>query len=168
MTKRWILLIVSVLIFATINIGIYQKEKIKKEGQIMFLPITPADPRSIMQGDYMRFSYRFAQKLVAPSKTKRGYIVLTLSPNKVGKFEQFDNGETLTPTQMRLRYHNTHGRIKIVPDSFMFQEGHAKAYEQAKSKYAVFKFDKNGNALLIDLADEKFSIIKPKTVGNPG
>ena len=42
-------------------------------------------------------------------------------------------------------------RIKIVPDSFFFQEGHRELYEDAR--YGVFQFDDRGRYLLVGLAD---------------
>ena len=78
--------------------------------------------------------------------------------NNVAQFERFYDNEELSEGEKLLRFHKKYSSLRIVPDSFLFQEGHAKYYENAK--YGVFKFDNSGKYLLIALADENRSIIK--------
>ncbi|OAD22131.1 hypothetical protein THIOM_002080 [Candidatus Thiomargarita nelsonii] len=115
-----------------------------------------------MQGDYMRLRYAIEGK--APfnelaSHQKRGYMVIRPDENNVAQFARFYKGEDLREGEKLLHFHNTDS-IRIVPDSFFFQEGHAKYYQNAK--YGVFKFDDSGNHLLVGLADEnRQTIIVP-------
>ncbi|WP_375603983.1 GDYXXLXY domain-containing protein [Wolbachia endosymbiont of Anurida maritima] len=51
--------------------------------------------------------------------------------------------------------------IRIVPNSFFFQEGHAQHYQNAK--YGLFKFDNSGNYLLVGLANQNRQEIVVKT-----
>jgi uncharacterized membrane-anchored protein len=119
----------------------------------------PLDPRSLIQGDYMRLSYSIERNQQYQTKDKSGYMVIVLDQNKVATFKRFYDGNKLASDEKLLHYHNQFGRIRIVPDSFMFQEGHAKDYEQAK--YGVFKFDTKGNHILVGLANEKLQLIQP-------
>ncbi|MFT6791681.1 MAG: hypothetical protein ACJA04_000891 [Cellvibrionaceae bacterium] len=48
--------ILSILVLGVLNYGIYQKQKIKDHGEIVLLELAPVDPRSLMQGDYMRLN----------------------------------------------------------------------------------------------------------------
>ena len=59
----------------------------------------------------------------------------------------------------RFGYYKDYSGIRIVPDSFLFQEGKAEFYRSAK--YGEFKFDDAGHSVLVGLADDKLQIIKP-------
>lgn len=155
-----IVFITSILwVFFAFNYGIYKKEQIKANGETVFLELVPVDPRSLIQGDYMRLRYAIERNHKNQIKGKRGYMVVGIDKNKVGTLKRHYDGGKLAADEKLLHYHNQHGRLRIVPDSFMFQEGHAKSYEQAK--YGVFKFDTAGNYILIGLADQKLQFIRP-------
>lgn len=158
--KKKILIISTLLVFAAFNYSIYQKEQIKAKGETVLLKLAPADPRSLMQGDYMRLRYAIEGTQNHQPLNKRGYLVVGLDQNKVATFKRFYDGGELTADERLLHYHNLYGRVRIVPDSFMFQEGHAEQYEHAK--YGVFKFDTKGDHILVGLADDKFQVIQPR------
>ena len=157
--KKIIFIASALLVFAAFNYGIYQKEQLKANGETVFLELRPVDPRSLMQGDYMLLRYAIELNQQYKAKDKRGCMVIGLDQNKVGTFKRLYDGNELSPDEKLLHYHNQYGQVRIVPDSFMFQEGHAKLYEQAK--YGVFKFDTTGNHILVGLADEKLQMIRP-------
>ena len=156
-----ILLVWSALVLAVLNYGIYAKEQIKARGETLLLELAPVDPRSLMQGDYMRLAYQIArdapvERLAAG--VKRGYMVLRADQHKVARFVRFHGGEALSPGEKLLRFHvlspySLEKRVlRIVPDSFLFQEGHARHYENAR--YGVFKFAGANEYLLTGLAAE--------------
>ena len=156
-----ILLAWSALVLAVLNYGIYAKEQIKARGETLLLELAPVDPRSLMQGDYMRLAYKIAraapvERLAAGAK--RGYMVLRADQHKVARFVRFHGGEALSPGEKLLRFHvlspySLEKRVlRIVPDSFLFQEGHARHYENAR--YGVFKFAGANEYLLTGLAAE--------------
>jgi uncharacterized membrane-anchored protein len=153
--KKYILVLSSLFVFAILNYSIYQKEQIKKNGEVVFLELAPADPRSLMQGDYMQLNYDISNRAVmsANKENPRGYLVIRIDENKVGQFRCIYDGKALALGEKLIRYYLEHRRIHIAPDSFMFQEGHAEHYQRAK--YGIFKFDNDGNYLLVGLADEK-------------
>jgi len=144
----------SVLVFIVFNYGIYEKEQIINNGQKFLLELAPVDPRSLMQGDYMRL--RYAMERDVPTEElvehgKRGYLVIRLDGKLVAHFVRVYKEENLAEGEYLLRFLNDTGKAKIVPDSFMFQEGHAQYYENAK--YGVFTLGDSGQYLLIGLAD---------------
>jgi uncharacterized membrane-anchored protein len=155
--KKIILIVSSFFIFVAFNYSIYQKEQIKAEGEIVLLELAPVDPRSLIQGDYMRLSYKIAQNL--RSNSSKGYIVLRLNADKVATFYRFYEGGELNKGEKLLPYEAVYEQIKIFPDSFLFQEGHAQDYQ--KARYGVFKFTADNQNMLIGVADEKFKLIKP-------
>jgi uncharacterized membrane-anchored protein len=158
-----IMIALAVLVLAALNYGIYEKEQIKKNGETLLLELAPVDPRSLMQGDYMRLRYAIGRKVPVKelaSHQKRGYMVIRQDENNVAQFARFHKGEDLTEGEKLLHFHKKYRSVRIVPDSFFFQEGHAKYYQNAK--YGVFKFDDSGNRLLVGLADEnRQTIIVP-------
>lgn len=161
--KKIVFIASAALVFAVFNYGIYQKERILASGETVFLELAPVDPRSLMQGDYMRLRYAIENGQQYQAKNERGYIVVGLDQNRVGAFKRFYEGGELAADEKLLRFHDEYGQIRIVPDSYLFQEGHAKFYE--KAKYGVFKFDGEGNNLLVGLADEKLQVIEVKEEG---
>ena len=86
---------------------------------------------------------RYAIELNAPaeqlaSHQTRGYMVIRPDDDNVAQFVRFHKEQDLNLGEKLLRFHKKGGNIEIVPDSFFFQEGHAKYYENAE--YGVFKF----------------------------
>lgn len=156
-----IMIALSVLVLAVLNYGIYEKEQIKENGETLLLELAPRDPRSLMQGDYMQLRYAIGRKVPVKelaSHQKRGYMVIRPDENNVAQFARFHKGEDLIEGEKLLHFHKKYSSVRIVPDSFFFQEGYAKYYQNAK--YGVFKFDNSGNHLLAGLADENRQTIR--------
>ena len=163
--RKIILILSSVFVLAVLNFAIYEKEEVIENGESVLLKLAPVDPRSLMQGDYMRLRYaieREASKDGSISEQKRrGYLVILPDENSVAHFIKFYNEEKLAKGEKLLRYRKPHdSSLQIVPDSFLFQEGHAKFYE--KAEYGEFKFNDSGKHILVGLVDEKYQGIVPE------
>ena len=155
-----IMIALSVVVLAVLNYGIYEKEQIKESGETLLLELRSNDPRSLMQGDYMRLRYAIERDAPAKELTahrRRGYMVIRPDENNVAQFVRFHREENLAEGEKLLRFHKKGHSIHIVPDSFFFQEDHAQYYENAR--YGVFKFDDAGKHLLIGLAGDDRKII---------
>ena len=76
--RSYLMIALSVLVLGVLNYGIYQKEQIKNQGDIVLLELAPVDPRSLMQGDYMRLRYAVERDAFDASqgRPKRGYMVV--------------------------------------------------------------------------------------------
>lgn len=160
--RTYTLLISGLLVLGILNVLIYEKEQIKADGEEVFLKLAPVDPRSLMQGDYMRLRYAIDREIRAQlmGKDERAFAIITLDEHHVGAFSRisFDADATLASHERRFKL--SRGSIQeIIPHSFMFQEGHAKFYEEAK--YGVFVVSPSGQTLLIGLADQSRIIIDP-------
>lgn len=156
-------ILISVLVFAALNYGIYAKVRVIRNGDTVLLELAPVDPRSLMQGDYMRLRYALERKVrlsAAERNARRGELVLTTDENGIARFVRVHGGEALAPDERLLRYHRNNDTITIVPNSYLFQEGHASLYENAK--YGVFKFSTSGERVLVGLADESYNLIMPE------
>ena len=151
-----LMIALAVLVFAVLNFGIYEKQQIIDNGEVVLLELAPVDPRSLMQGDYMALRYAIERSTPVTEQQaeqkKRGYMVIKPDEKNVARFVRFHAGEDLKAGERLLRFHKNFSSVQIVPDSFLFQEGHAKHYEDAK--YGVFKFDEGDNRLLVGLATE--------------
>lgn len=160
--SRIIIVLNLALLLLYFNYSVNKKEELLANGQLILLELAPVDPRSLMQGDYMRLRYAISEINYETRKEmpKRGYCVVTIDGN--GKANRVRLQEKLTPLSQGehlIEYTSSdRGNINIGSESFFFQEGQAKKYE--KAKYGSIKIDKNGNSLLIGLYDEKFKRIE--------
>jgi uncharacterized membrane-anchored protein len=165
--KRWGIILSALLVLGVLNYAIYQKEQILKSGDIVLLQLVPADPRSLMQGDYMHLAFaieREARKV--PIHETRGYLVIEVGENKQGTFKRIYQKEPLKENEKlihfnydRLAKFRPSRPLEITPSSFLFQEGQARYYQQAK--FAIFHYNGNKDYVLVGLADEKGNKIEP-------
>jgi uncharacterized membrane-anchored protein len=165
--KNIVFITASLVILCAFNWAIFDKETLRQTGDTVLLELAPVDPRSLMQGDYMRLNYKVTGDMGQrfPKARERGYAVIAADTNAVATVVRLDDGSPLREGEMLLRYHQEHGRFRLVPDSFMFQEGLRSVYQPAK--YGVFKFDKSGHHILVGLAGADRKAIEPSAENIP-
>ncbi len=146
------------------NWSILAKEKIVDQGKLVLLALAPVDPRSLMQGDYMRLNYVINDLPSAFKVEKRGFCIL--KKNKEGFEECVRFQKELQPLragEIGIRYFSEGNRyfprIHVGAESYFFEEGTAKIYETAK--FGGLRVDEQGNSVLIGLYDQKLKLIKP-------
>ena len=146
----------GLVVLGLLNFGVYQKEQMLEGGAPLYLKLQPVEPRSLLQGDFMRLGFEVETGLRAAlegQKVRAGGVVVTATPEGVGEFTRIDDGSELTADEFMLRFTNISRRPALVPNSFFFQEGDAQAFEAAQ--YALFYFDDaRGDYVLRGLADE--------------
>ena len=151
---KWgIILLNLVLLLIYFNYSVAKKEELLKDGQLVLLELAPVDPRSLMQGDYMALHYKISEGISDQNIPKRGYCVVQLGTNSVANKVRFQKNTTpLNQGEHLIEYTSSDNwNINIGAESYFFQEGQAKKYDQAK--YGGVKIDKKGNSLLIGLYD---------------
>jgi uncharacterized membrane-anchored protein len=153
--RRATVLVGLVLILAFFNWSVAQKEALLRDGTPLLIELAPVDPRSLIQGDYMRLEYRIARDIYGHYEWPRdGHIVVTAGPDNVATFvRRHDERTPLAAGEHLLVYRRRDGRIKIGTDAFFFQEGHAMRYQRAK--YGELRVEPSGESLLIGLRDEQ-------------
>ncbi len=162
MKKLSIILIVINLIalLGYFNYSIQRKEKILNNGTLVLLKLAPVDPRSLMQGDYMRLSYDISQNVFLDSIPRRGYVVLNIDSNQIAhkiRYQQYR--EPLNPNEYLIEYSSPDNwALNIGAESYFFEEGTGERYKTAQ--YGGLKIDKNGNSLLVGLYDKDFNKIE--------
>jgi len=141
-----------VLALAVPTYGIVQKERLLASGGTVLLELAPVDPRSLMQGDYMRLDYAITRAIAANQDWPRdGAIVVTLDAQGVATFIRRDDGSPLQPGEKLLRYRRRDRRVRVATDAFYFQEGSAPRYTRAR--YGELKVDSRGNSVLVGMRD---------------
>ncbi len=163
LTLRHILMgVVGLLVLGFINFNIIQTEMHLTQGQVIFLQLAPADPRSLIQGDYMWLNYALNNEVrMRNDLPEKGQLVLKLDAQNIATFDRAYQGEPLAPREILLNYRRQkYGDIRIGPESFFFQEGHADDYVRAK--YAALRVTDNGQSLLIGLRSETLTPLGPE------
>ena len=153
---KWIIIFVNLLILLGLfNNSIIKKEKLLSDGKLVLLELTPVDPRSLMQGDYMRLRYAISDSIEYDSISKRGFYVVKVEENGIAEKVRIQDGRIpLNEKEYLIEYTSKGWRgVNIGAESFFFQEGEAEKYENAK--YGGIKVDNQGNSILIGLYDEK-------------
>ncbi|NQX85579.1 MAG: GDYXXLXY domain-containing protein [Flavobacteriaceae bacterium] len=152
---KWILILINLIILLGLcNNSILKKEELLSNGQTILLELAPVDPRSLMQGDYMRLNYDISNNIDTDSISKRGFCVVKLRENGVAEKVRIQENRTpINDNEFLIEYTSRQWRgINIGAESYFFQEGEAEKYE--KAKYGGIKVDNNGNSLLVGLYDE--------------
>jgi uncharacterized membrane-anchored protein len=150
----------AVLIVLAANGSIWQKEQLIRQGQAVFVPLAPVDPRSLMQGDYMtlnflpRFStnapeldmdseaFNFEHPRMRFKRDAQG-ILSAIGP---------DQGQPLAADEVAIQLVPKNGRWIVVTDAFHFKEGEAERW--AAARFGEFRVDASGKALLVGLRGE--------------
>ena len=152
-----------IIVLSLINWSIYQKENHLAHGQVVYLKLAPVDPRSLMQGDYMRLRFKlatairqaFPQKTVKNFRTKTftsdGEVIVTLDKNNIATFKALYTNQVLLENEIIMHYRIRQGRVKLASNAFFFQEGKVKVFE--KARYGEFRV-KDGELLLVNMYDK--------------
>ena len=144
-----------------VNVLIAARERLIDEGRPVFVKLAPVDPRSLMQGDYMRLNYdlpgvgwRFrsepgasllwgARPRVAVMLDARG---IAHSPKLLAP------GEALPAGAQLLELAPKGGQWTFVSDAWFFKEGDAARWQPAK--YGEFRVTPEGKGLLVRVVGE--------------
>jgi len=144
----------ALLVLLAVNYLIVTKEKTLASGLTMLLELAPVDPRSLIQGDYMELRYVIARDIPKGQlKKDKGQIVVSLDAHDIARFVKVPRGEKLRAGEYLLFYRNR-GELRLGAESFMFQEGDAGLYSEAK--YGELKVDASGRSVLVGLRRKDF------------
>ena len=149
-----------ILLLGYFNWSVYQKEQTLKYGQLVLLQLAPVDPRSLMQGDYMRLNYKEASSDLLNKQTDtRGYAILRTDSNQVGEIVRLQNTlEPVNDNELVIKYKIINRLLFLGAESFFFEEGQDTLYQ--KAVYGGLKVDDKGQSLLVGLYDEDFHLIQ--------
>ena len=166
--RRWHSLLLALGVVFTLgaaNYDILRKQRIVDNGTRVLLPMRPADPRSLLQGDYMTLRYdrtALPPDALSESLQRRGTAIVRLDSDGVAQFARLDDGAALAAGELRLNYKRRlyEHEVSYGADSFYFQEGDADRYAQAK--YGVLRVDAEGDSVLVGLAGADHNMLNPR------
>ena len=157
MTKALILLNLLVLL-AFVAWSTWKNERLLREGELVLLELAPVDPRSLMQGDYMRLDYA-AAGMDEGETPRSGYLIVRRDADGVGHRERLQSDvQPLSASELAIPYRRHERRLSIGAESYFFQEGRARDYERAK--YGGLRVGRAGDALLVALYGEDLKAIE--------
>ena len=156
----------AVLAVLVANGAIWQKENLIAHGTQVFVPLAPVDPRSLMQGDYMRLNFAAINDttlpLLADLRGKRPYLVVKRDPRGVARVVRLHTADiALVTDEMLLELTPKDGRWVVVTDAWFFKEGDAALWQTAK--FGEFRVLPDGRALLVGMADANLKAITTPT-----
>ena len=179
--RKHLILLALLPILAILNYSVFERETLRRDGELVLLELVPVDPRSIMQGDYMVLRYSVVQKANAAWQQIRkdneeqkapgngtGKIVLQLDGQARASFARFyKESETLAENEclISFEFHASAGvnPIRLMPESFFFQEGYGQAFSLAR--FGMMRIGANGAHSLVGLANEAGETINPEQSG---
>lgn len=152
MTRRHLILL-GLALALVVPLGLVtQKEYVLRHGEQVFLELAPVDPRSLIEGDYMRLAYGITRQLSwsgLEEPPSDGHLVLALDARRVARLVRVDDGRALAGGELRLRFRRRGGGVRVGTDAFYFQEGQAERY--AGAKYGELRLTGSGEAVLVGL-----------------
>jgi len=149
--RKAVALAAGLLVLLLVNYGIYRRERLLTKGRVVFLALSPVDPRSLMQGDYMRLSFAAADHAFSRERTPPadGHLVVALDRQGVGRFRRLADTAPLQPNEVALRYRIRRGQANLATNAFFFEEGQAKAF--ANARFGEFRVSRDGEMILTGL-----------------
>lgn len=170
-SRRW--LAPALIAFAAaaalglVHRDVQHKEQVIAQGQKIYVPLAPRDPRSLMQGDYMALNFGFPddlrRQLDEPGSARPIHppqVVARLDARGVAEMLRVArDGEALGEGERYLPLKYLHGEWVLVTDAFYFPEGQGEPFSRAR--FGEFRALPDGRALLVGLADEALQPIAP-------
>ncbi|MGL5503419.1 MAG: GDYXXLXY domain-containing protein [Aeromonas veronii] len=161
-TRQLALLLSGLAILAGINATVWRYEHAMSSGEVVLLRLAPVDPRSLMQGDYMRLNYEIARELTsrdarATQNKGNDTLVIRLDAHQVATLVADGKPDRLASDERLLQVHQSERQWQIGPDAYFFEEGTGEQFEAAR--YGEFRLQADGKTLLVGLRDEAYQPI---------
>ena len=122
------MLAATLLTLLVANGAIWQKQNLIAHGKPVFMPLMPLDPRSLMQGDFMRL--RFATldahqlPLIEDLRGTRPHMVVQLDARGVATPKRLHRADQpLAADELLVQLTPKNGSWVVVTDAWFFQEG---------------------------------------------
>lgn len=145
--------------------SITANEAIIATGRQIFLALAPVDPRSLIQGDYMRLNFavpnqRGNRRFEGSMLGARRWAIVRVDDRDVATIEKVveDAPRSVAQNEMVLPMRYKDRRWIVGTDAWFFKEGTAEKWQQAR--FGVLKIGPDGTALLVGMADKDLALIK--------
>ena len=163
--RAGLMLAAAAATLALVNFSIWQKEDLIARGDKVCVELASVDPRSLMQGDFMRLNYRVPQPtdddLHQRLTLARPHVVARIDARGVATLQRVVSANApLAAGEMRIELTPKGERWMLVSDAWFFRDGDGKRWEAAR--YGEFRVTPDGKALLVGLADAQLQAISAK------
>lgn len=158
--RRVILVLIILLQFLLTGYQVYSSESILSKGATIKLELVPVDPRSLLQGDYVRIGYTISTLEGEDfSSGEKIRVVLRKQSDNVydyaGYYEtagKWNKPYTAEPTDVIINGKTVGGsQVEYGIESYFVPEGTGLVVER-NAKFATIKVGANGDALLESLS----------------
>ena len=157
---RWLASGVAIAAVAFVLQDAWQNERTLDGGRVVLLQLAPVDPRSLMQGDYMRLRFGVERQLLADlddDAPLRGHFLVRIGNDGVAEYAGIDVGEALPDDVVRMPFRRTPRGIELLTNAWFFEEGDAATFEDAR--YGEFRVGSNGRVLLNAMRDAQLNVL---------
>jgi uncharacterized membrane-anchored protein len=141
----------GLLVLAVANAAIWQKEGVIKTGAAVFVELAPADPRSLMEGDYMRLRFGLPDATPGNGGPASGtpQVVARVDSRGIARLLRFKDDQPLARGEFVIDLVRKNNDWTFVTDAWYFREGEAARWSRAR--YGEFRVAPDGRALLVGL-----------------
>ena len=156
----WISLVV-VLQFGILGVQAVRSEILLTTGAVVKLAITPLDPRSLLQGDYIALNYSISnppEPVASQLRESRDHskVRVVINPDDSGVYifnRLWSSGEKLAEGELVINgKYSGWGPIRYGIESYFVPEGTGLAV-QSKARFASVRVSADGDALLESLTE---------------
>ncbi len=171
LSKRWLPMILAAISIGVFCIIIYHHHRLTT-GDSIYVKLSPLDPRSLIQGDYMALNYElFFINLEAADKDweinktsltrnqrhiyNQARITIWVETDQQGRITKsaFDANDLVHPRPLIVKNPSNYMRsLYPAANSFLFAEGLAQCYQRAT--YAHLKVNNKGAPILMELVND--------------
>jgi len=151
----------ALLVLGALNFAIVGKERIKRDGEVVYLALAPVDPRSLIQGDYMALRFAIVREIEGRNEAGKRFardgevarVGVALDDRRVASLAADDAAASI-----RLRYRIRDGHVWLGTNAFFFEEGTAERFSNAR--FGEFRVDRaSGEAVLVGLRNDRLEAL---------
>lgn len=151
--QRRAIALAALLLLASINLAIWQKERLIAHGTVVYVELAPLDPRSLVGGDYMQLNPAIPRELAQQwqaSYDPRG-LLIRRGADGVARFVAPPSAPNQPPgpDEYWLNARVDGRRLILESNVWYFREGDGARLAQAR--YGEYRIDARGQALLVGL-----------------
>ncbi|TGK21004.1 GDYXXLXY protein [Leptospira fluminis] len=151
--RKILVLLNLIVVLAFLGKETWQKERIREKGELFLFALAPVDPRSLMQGDYMRLGYEITRSNFSDDLPNRGFLIFTPDSERVARFVRFQkDSEPISTSERKIKFHRSQFAVSFGAEEYFFQEGTADKFSEAK--FGGLKVDAAGNGILVGVYDK--------------
>ena len=152
--KKWLMTVVFLQVLLLGGL-VGMKETLLRTGQTVKLELAPIDPRSLMQGDYVRLSYKISTMpngITIPKGRYRVKLVLSKGENGIHQLKSlYQKGMRVEKDEALITgWVYRDGHLVFGIESFFVPENTGRELERTV-KYGIVKLSTTGDALLVGL-----------------